>query len=136
MLQKIFTDGSKSNESMSAGTAYISDRYDKIITNSLPKCFSIFSAESVALLNAVEIAIKSPNVNYINNSDGLSSLMCLIKGNLNTKTNSNLYEIKRTPHKISGKRLLAKMYEILICCSSQNSDQKLSRALKNSMYSF
>ena len=39
----IYTDGSKSEESMSTGTACICDQHDKIITDSVPKCFSIYT---------------------------------------------------------------------------------------------
>ena len=77
----IYTDGSKLEESMSTGTACICDQHDIIITNSVPKCFSIYTAESVALLNAVEIAIKKPNANYIIFSDSLSSLSSSKKDN-------------------------------------------------------
>ena len=91
----IYTDGSKSSTSESVGAASVCPQLNIFQTNSLPASCSIFTAESIALVNAVNIALKNPNHNYIIMSDSLSALTLLKRPHMDVKTSRFYYEIRR-----------------------------------------
>ena len=91
----IFTDGSKSQKSLSVGTACINEnKNNQTITRSLQKEFSIFSAECIALSDAFSIALNYTNRANIIFSDSLSVLECLSNPKINVKINPVILEIK------------------------------------------
>jgi len=75
----IYTDGSKSNSASSVGSACVCKELGVIPKISICKKASIFTAESLALLEAVKIATTFSNNNYIIFSDSLNVLVSLKK---------------------------------------------------------
>ena len=90
-----YTDGSKSPTSMSTGSACVNSKKNIVIKRSLPKKTSVFTAECIAVKDALDLALKSVDVcNYVL-CDSLSVLESLQRPLYNIKTNFYLYEIKR-----------------------------------------
>lgn len=91
----IYTDGSKSETSKSVGSACVCNELRTTIINSTVRDASIFTAEALALYNAVEIAVRYPDRSFLVFSDSLSALMALRNPKHSIKTNPYLYEIRK-----------------------------------------
>ncbi|XP_034194193.2 uncharacterized protein LOC117610666 [Osmia lignaria lignaria] len=104
----IYTDGSKSKESPSVGSACMCKDLNILTTRSIHKDSSIFTAECVAISDAMDIALKHPNRKFLIFTDSLSVLLALTHPTASIKTNPYILEIKR---KISE-----------LCVKAQNSN--------------
>ena len=82
---KIFTDGSKSSDSSSVGTACIL-YYINI---------SIFTAQCIGLYDALSIATQNLNSSNIIFTDSLSALDSLHNPKISVKTNPFIFKIKK-----------------------------------------
>ena len=91
----IYTDGSKSSNSRSVGSDCFSQQTGYQITQSIDKRASVFTAECVALLEAVKLAqtLNSPDTIIL--SDSLSALLALNTSNFNIRSNPYIIEIKK-----------------------------------------
>ena len=74
--EKIYTDGSKSDDAVGAASVSGKD-FKKVFRSSLPSCSSIFSAEMKALLLALKMVYQSKGNKFLILSDSLSSLMAI-----------------------------------------------------------
>lgn len=91
----VYTDGSKSQDSKSTGTACLCPDLNLSITCSIDKVASVYTAECIALSNAMDIALDNPSNNHIIFSDSLSALHSLQATRLKTTINPHILEIKR-----------------------------------------
>ena len=91
-VTQIFTDGSKSPNKVSVGTACIVPESDYHLSRSLDKIASIYTAESLALYDALKYTLLDKSKNYNIYSDSLSNLLNLSKSSL--KVSQNFYNIK------------------------------------------
>ncbi|XP_076287597.1 uncharacterized protein LOC143212571 [Lasioglossum baleicum] len=98
----LYTDGSKSKNSVSVGTACVCNDLDITVVRSLTKNASIFTAESIALNDAVKIALNYPNQNFLIFTDSLSALLSLQQPIINTKTNPYILEIRKNVFKFAS----------------------------------
>ena len=93
----IYTDGSKMLDSNSVGAACICPQLEVIIKRSLNKHASIFTAECIALNDALDVALQienQDNRNILVFSDSLSALQALESIKVSMKTNPYIYSIK------------------------------------------
>ena len=74
--EKIYTDGSKSEDSVGAASVTGKD-FNKVFKARLPSCSSIFSAELKALQLALKMVYQSKRKKFLILSDSLSSLMAI-----------------------------------------------------------
>ena len=91
----IYTDGSKPLHAKSAGSACVSHTLNLNITCSVNKVVSVYTAECIALSNAMDITLKNPSNNYVILSDSLSALQNLQATPLKTTVNPHILEIKK-----------------------------------------
>lgn len=89
-----FTDGSKSVP-QSVGCASRCPIEDITVTRCIDGRASIFTAESIALLDAVELGTRGGDRDVIVLSDSRSALMSLKSFSLNVRTNPYILEIKK-----------------------------------------
>ncbi|XP_058807568.1 uncharacterized protein LOC131673537 [Phymastichus coffea] len=99
----IFTDGSKSADSISVGSACFHVNKNKFIVRSIDKVASIFTAECLAINDAVDIALEYPNQRCFIFSDSLSALLSLKNYKNNVKTNPLLLEIREKIYEFQKK---------------------------------
>ena len=99
----IFTDGSKSFNSVSVGCASVSLNPRNVTSKSIKKIASIFSAECIAIIDALDIALNYTEQNIMILSDSLSVLSCLKNNRNNTKTNPYIYILKQKIQKFAIK---------------------------------
>ncbi|XP_058800080.1 uncharacterized protein LOC131669309 [Phymastichus coffea] len=99
----IFTDGSKTPDGISVGAATVCDRLNVSIMTKLDNRESVFTAECIAINEAVKIALNHTNQNVIIFTDSLSALLSLKTLNLivNIQTNAYIFDI----HKFQQKSL-------------------------------
>ena len=90
----IYTDGSKSTDSVSTGSACYCPYLNESIAISTVKFASIFTAECIAINEAVKLALTRPNENADIFSDSLSALQALQNSQLSIKINPYILEIK------------------------------------------
>ena len=95
----IYTDGSKSLNSASVGTACISQDFNTSISNSLNPLTSVFTAECLALRDAVNTALLNTNKNSLILTDSLSALQSLKNNTFHAQTNPYILEIKKIAYK-------------------------------------
>ena len=74
--EKIYTDGSKSDDSVGVASVTGKD-FNKVFKARLPSCSSIFSAELKALQLALKMVYQSKREKFLILSDSLSSLMAI-----------------------------------------------------------
>ncbi|XP_043262448.1 uncharacterized protein LOC122403160 [Colletes gigas] len=98
----LYTDGRKSKNSVSVGSACVCSGLDKTVVRSITKNASIFTAESIALNDAVKIALNQPNQNFLIYSDSLSALLSLELTDANIKTNPYILEIRKNVFKFAS----------------------------------
>lgn len=91
---KIFTDGSKSTESPHVGSACLCSELEICIQQTIDKNASVFTAESIALRDALDIALCNKNRNILIFSDSLSVLQSLQFPHVSLKTKKCIIEIK------------------------------------------
>ena len=91
----IFTDGSKSVNSVSVGCASVSLNPRNVTSNSIKNIASIFTAECITLIDALDIVLNYTEQNIIILSDSLSVLSCLKNNSNDTKTNLYIYILKQ-----------------------------------------
>ena len=91
----IFTDGSKTKTRKSVGTSCICVSLDSSITCSLPCETSIFTAENVAINDAMNFALENCDRNIVIFTDSESTLKKLTSNKISIKTNKIIYEIKK-----------------------------------------
>ena len=91
----IYTDGSKINGNNSVGSAVICPNLNARISKSIDKDASIFTAESIALIDAVNLALKNSNFSFYIFSDSQSALYSLSNTKNTISTNANILEIKK-----------------------------------------
>ncbi|XP_066582758.1 uncharacterized protein [Prorops nasuta] len=90
----IYTDGNKSQNSTSAGSSTACPELNKIVSISTYKEASIFTAECIGILFAIELAITNPTYNYIIFTDSLSAVMAIENTKINIHSNPYIYHIK------------------------------------------
>ncbi|XP_058803329.1 uncharacterized protein LOC131671138 [Phymastichus coffea] len=91
----IFTDGSKSDNSNSVGCACISEDLNIEIVKSVDKRASIFTAESIALLEAMKLGRRYPTRDVYIFTDSLSALLALKNVKFDIKTNPYILETRK-----------------------------------------
>ena len=91
----IYTDGSKITNSQSVGSACVVNDLESYSTKSLTKNASIFTAECIALNQAIEHALTTPNKNAIIFTDSLSAITSLINLKINIQSNPYILEFKK-----------------------------------------
>lgn len=91
---RIFTDGSKSENGLSVGTSCISMDLEIIKTNSINPKASIFTAECLAISDAMDIALQHRQCVINVFSDSLSALIALGTPSNNDSLNCHLLEIR------------------------------------------
>lgn len=102
---KIFTDGSKNLLSKAVGTACICPELDIKIFRSISKFASIFTAESIAVYDAVSIASENSNRFFHIYTDSLSVLYALCSQKINVNTNHYVLKIKEKLEKQENVKL-------------------------------
>lgn len=90
----LYTDGSKVLGAKRVGSACVSPALNVHVKRSMNNNASVFTAECVALSDAVNIAITLSNTNIHIFSDSLSALQSLQFTSFNSKTNFYVLEIK------------------------------------------
>lgn len=90
----IYTDGSKTQDAPSVGSSAICMTLDKYVTVSTYKEASIFTAECIGILYAVELASICKSNKYIIFTDSLSAVMSIENKKINIRTNPYIYLIK------------------------------------------
>ena len=90
-----YTDGSKSEASKSVGSASVCPSLEILTSRSINSKASIFTAECIAIHDALAIAVdnKCKNVNIF--SDSLSSLKSIENFQDRSKTNSLIFKIRQ-----------------------------------------
>ena len=101
----IFTDGSKSVNSISVGCACTFPELKIITTKSINKEASIFTGECIAIIDALDIALNHTSRNIQIFSDSLSALSCLKSNKYDIKTNPYIYTLKQKLHEFSVKAI-------------------------------
>ena len=91
----IYTDGSKDPKSKSVGTACFSGDLNISKCNSLSPLASIYTAESIAINDALSIAIENKHKNINVFTDSLSVIQSLRFPHINTKINPYILKIKQ-----------------------------------------
>ncbi|XP_029674539.1 uncharacterized protein LOC115242419 [Formica exsecta] len=91
----IYTDGSKVNGSNSVGTACICQELNIIKKRNITNTASVFTAECIALNDALDIALLNPDHNFKIFSNSLSALLCLQNPKIDIKTNSYIFKIRK-----------------------------------------
>ena len=104
----MYTDRSKSAESISVGTACICDALNRRIIKSINKSSSIFTAECVALNDAGELALNCSEQKIFIFTDSLSALIALENHKFNITINPYLLEIKNKLYQYEQKFPLKK----------------------------
>lgn len=89
-----YTDGSKSPSALSTGSACINLKKNIVIKRSLNKKASVFTAECIAVRDALDLALNYPDACNVIMCDSLSVLESLQTPLYNINTNPYLYEIK------------------------------------------
>ena len=98
-----FTDGSKSGTSISVGSACFCDELNETVSRSGNKITSTFTAECIALNDAVNIALINPNRNVLVFTDSLNTLISLENASFNLRTNPYIYQIREKVYDFSIK---------------------------------
>lgn len=92
---RIYTDGSKVAGSNSVGSACICRELNISIKRSIPITASVFTAECIALNDALDISLRNTENNIQIFTDSLSALLCLQNPKIDIKTNFYINEIKK-----------------------------------------
>ena len=85
-----YTDGSKSNDAVSVRSACFCNNLNQFVTHSLNSLASIFMAECIAVISAVNLALKQTDRDALIFTDSLSVLLSLKNPNFFNK-NKSLY---------------------------------------------
>ncbi|CAK9810914.1 hypothetical protein ANTPLA_LOCUS6726 [Anthophora plagiata] len=107
----IFTDGSKGSDSNCIGAAYFCPKLDQVSKKCINKRASIFTAECIAINDALNLAVNNNDRNFLLFSDALSVLSSLNSSKMDIRTNSYILNIK-------------KLYNRFICENGTNSTIK------------
>ena len=97
-----FTDGSKDEASGRVAAACYWPDLNSFSLLVLHNYFSIFSAECIALNNAIKMAPESSSNNVFIYSGNLSTLQALIKSSVTITTNSFILDIRRLINRYSS----------------------------------
>lgn len=100
---KIYTDGSKSKYANSVGCSCVCDELNVTVNRSFPRETSIFTAECIALNEAVDIAINNSNNNFMIITDSLSALNSINSSKVSPKTNPYILSLKDIYHQFYNK---------------------------------
>lgn len=100
----IYTDGSKTENASSVGIACVTHDPPTHSVKSINQNASIFTAECIALNQAVDYALTKPNENAIIFTDSLSAIMSLRNLMINVKSNPYILELKKKALEFSEKR--------------------------------
>lgn len=92
---QIFTDGSKNQSEKSVGTAVICPDLNVTFTRSITPHASIYTAECLAICDAMDIALQNKNTNVNIYSDSLSALQNLSIPQMSFKVNDYILQIKK-----------------------------------------
>ena len=106
-----FTDGSK--VSRRVGAACYSPDLNTFSLLGLHSYFSIFSAECIAIKNAIKMALESSHDNVFIYSDSLSALQALIKSSVTINTNLFILDIRSLLNRYSSRNRKLYFYWIL-----------------------
>ncbi|XP_058807432.1 uncharacterized protein LOC131673441 [Phymastichus coffea] len=98
---KIYTDGSKTDAGRSVGSACVCPELNLVITESIYKVSSIYTAECIAISRAMDIAIHNKERNVKIFSDSLGAILALSNPNNTVKSNHYIYEILQKNDKFS-----------------------------------
>ena len=90
-----FTDSSKDEVCGTVGAACYLPDLNTFSLLGLNRFFSIFSAECIAIKNAIKMALESSHDNVFIYSDSLSALQALIKSSVTINTNPFILDIRR-----------------------------------------
>lgn len=91
----IFTDGSKINKAKHVGSACYVPQLNLEISKSIIEYASVFTAECIAINQAMDIALQNSESDIYNFSDSLSVLQSLKCTKPDTATNRYIFEIKK-----------------------------------------
>lgn len=91
----IYTDGSKVLSNKSVGTACVCPELGISFKRSIPPDASVYTAECIALNDAMDVALDNRNCNFLIFSDSLSALQSLKSCTISVKTNRYIFEIRR-----------------------------------------
>lgn len=91
----IYTDGSKVTSNRSVGTACVCPELSIRIKRSIPLVASVFTAECMALNDAMDVALANRQCSFLIFSDSLSALQSLKSNYISIKTNFYIFEIRR-----------------------------------------
>ena len=108
----LYTDGSKTDEAKHVGSASICPEFSKTKTNSILKYASIFTAECIAIHDALEIALDIGNTNFCILTDSMSALLSLQTPKYEIKTNPYIFKIK---HKYTQFKTKFPHHDIKFC---------------------
>ena len=91
----LFTDGSKITNANFVGSSCLCPSLHFHVENSINPMASVFTAECIALNDALEFALQFNNVDIFILSDSLSALTSLQSNKKSVKTNNYILEIKK-----------------------------------------
>ena len=92
---EIYTDGSKDRGTSSAGSAVFCPTFNKKVQRKLDRNTSVFTAECIAMCDALDLALEKSNSNICIFTDSLSLLSSLQKISLDIRINPYILEIKK-----------------------------------------
>lgn len=95
----IYTDGSKISTVKSVSSASYCSQLNTQILNSINTNASIYTAECLAIDNAIKIALENKNKNVTIVCDSLSALEALGNPKISVKTNPIIFEIRQKIYK-------------------------------------
>lgn len=108
----LFVDGSKMKEARSVGSACICPELQIEMSKSIQTKSSIYTAESIALLDAIKIAENNPNRKIFIFSDSQSVLQSLNKKHMEIRDSSIILTIRTRTLKILDKNRSIKFFWI------------------------
>ncbi|XP_076760906.1 uncharacterized protein LOC143429262 [Xylocopa sonorina] len=95
----IYMDGLKSKQAISTEAACICPQLNTYITSSLNKKASIYTAETTAIIMAINLAIQNLTQHYIIWTDSLSTVQALNSNDHKTNFDHRIIKIKTLIHK-------------------------------------
>lgn len=91
----VYTDGSKMLNSDFVGEACVCPKLNVEIKKTIANNASVYTAESIAISNALDIALDNSDCNFLIFTDSLSILSSLKSTKFKIKTNPHILEIKK-----------------------------------------
>ena len=92
---EIYTDGSKDRSISTAGSVVFCPTFNKKVQRKLDRNISVFTAECIAMCDALDLALEKSNCNICIFTNSLSLLSSLQKISLDIKINPCILEISK-----------------------------------------